>query len=96
MIPSIGSKKRTRTNPGDASVSRGEVDDTPRVARKRGAIQPGARNPEQAPDESRRRADGCVYRRLRSRVRRSISQHLLVAQKDEVIQTKCAIVLFSQ
>ena len=78
----------------------GEVDDTiARSAKERGAIQPALAIPEQAPDESRAvgQMDACMVAASfkKPNVRRSDQPALaVVAQKDEVIQTKCAIVLF--
>jgi len=77
----------------------GEVDDTIACsAKKRGAIQPALAIPEQAPDENRAvgQMDACMVAASfkKPNVRRSDQPALpVVAQKDEVIQTKCAMVL---
>ena len=77
----------------------GEVDDTiARRAKKRGAIQSALTIPEQTPDESRAvgQMDACMVGASfkEPNVRRSDQPALAaLAQKDEVIQTKCARVL---
>ena len=77
----------------------GEVDDTIACsAKKRGAIQPALAIPEQAPDENRAvgQMDACMVAASfkKPNFRRSDQPALaVVAQKDEVIKTKCAIVL---
>jgi hypothetical protein len=77
----------------------GEVDDTiARSAKKRGAIQPALAIPERAPDENRvvGQVDACmVAASFKKPNFRRLDQPALavVAQKDEVIKTKCAIIL---
>ena len=77
----------------------GEVDDTIACsAKKRGAIQPALTIPEQTPDESGSvgQMDACmVGASFKKPNVRGLDQPAVavVAQKDEVIQTKCAMVL---
>ncbi len=78
----------------------GEVNNTiARRAKERGAIEPPRAIPKQSPDERRAvgQMDACMVAASfkKKNVRRSDQPTLaVVAQEDEVIQTKCAIVLF--